>query len=42
VINHIDKFLSEEQNEREESLLKLFWKVSVTVVRFSRSGTVAP
>lgn len=27
VINHIDNFLSEEQNEREESLLKLFWKV---------------
>jgi hypothetical protein len=27
VINHIDNFLSEEQNVREQSLQKLFWKV---------------
>ena len=28
VIHHIDKFLAEENSElREESLLKLFWKV---------------
>jgi len=27
VINHIDNFLSEEQNVREQTLQKLFWKV---------------